>query len=70
MTKEAHTDQISVSYLSWINEQLRKEVERKNETARRSTLSFRFKSRLTASVSMISLAVMHAGCFCSRVPVL
>jgi len=70
MAKETHADRISVSYLAWINEQLRKEVERKEEMARKSTLSFRFKSRLAASVSMISLAVMHAGCFCSRVPVL
>ena len=70
MTKETHTDRISVSYLAWINEQLRKEVERKNETARRATLSFRFKSRLTASISMVSLAVMHLGCLCARVPVL
>lgn len=70
MTEKTHTDRITDLYLSWINEQLRKEVERKNEAARRSTLAFRFKSRLAASVSMISLAVMHAGCFCTRVPIL
>jgi len=51
MTTAYATAEISVSFLSWINDELRKEVQRREEAEKATRLVTSFKTFLVAGVS-------------------
>lgn len=54
----SHSAAISVMYLSWINDELRREVELREQLARESRFMSRFKSCLVACASALALGAV------------
>lgn len=55
----SHANDLSISFVAWINVELRHEIERREETVKTPRFTTRVKSLIAAGLSGISLTLVR-----------